>query len=30
MRFVKEHLIGLVIGVLAYEMYYRKGQGKSG
>jgi hypothetical protein len=23
MRFVKEHLIGIVLGIVLYEMYYR-------
>jgi len=24
MRFVKEHLIGIVVGVVLYEAYYRQ------
>jgi hypothetical protein len=24
MRFVKEHLIGIVLGVVLYELYYRR------
>lgn len=24
MRFVKEHLLGIVLGVVAYELYYRQ------
>jgi hypothetical protein len=27
-KFVKEHLIGLVVGILGYELYYRGAQGK--
>lgn len=23
MRFVKEHLVGLILGVILYEMYFR-------
>ncbi len=27
MRFVKEHLIGLILGVILYELYYRSQRG---
>lgn len=30
MKFVKEHLIGLVLGVVLYEMYYRSQSPKPG
>jgi len=26
-RFVKEHLIGLILGVILYELYYRSQKG---
>jgi hypothetical protein len=34
-RFVKEHLIGIIVGIILYELYYRsqtfgRGQGGSG
>lgn len=29
MRFVKEHLIGIVLGIILYEAYYRQ-QAKGG
>jgi hypothetical protein len=27
MRFVKEHFIGLVLGIVLYELYYRQQKG---
>lgn len=29
MRFVKEHLIGLILGIVLYELYYRQQKGAS-
>lgn len=28
MRWGKEHLIGLILGVIGYELYYRQQKGK--
>lgn len=28
MKFVKEHAIGLVLGIVLYELYYRQTQAK--
>jgi hypothetical protein len=30
MRFVKEHLIGIVLGIVAYELYYRQQRSQGG
>jgi len=30
MRFVKEHLIGLILGIVLYELYYRSQKGGGG
>lgn len=30
MRFVREHFIGLIVGAIAYELYYRSHASKGG
>lgn len=30
MRFVREHLVGIIVGIIGYELYYRSKQSKGG